>query len=101
MSVANKLTYLNTTKSNLKDMINSTNAGIDNNTTFRNYVSKLYYGYIKVLKDRSILWDGIPKATSTGTITDAVDFVTIKQRETISMQLQKSICQIKGKLTGT
>ena len=33
--------------------------------------------------------------------TDAVDFVAIKQNETISMQLQKSICEIKGKLIGT
>ena len=39
--------------------------------------------------------------TDEGTTTDAVDFVTIKQREIISMQLQKSICKIKGKLTGT
>ena len=39
--------------------------------------------------------------TDKGTTTDAVDFVTIKQKETISMQLQKSICKIKGKLIGT
>ena len=39
--------------------------------------------------------------TDEGTTTDAVDFVTIKQKEIISMQLQKSICKIKGKLTGT
>ena len=39
--------------------------------------------------------------TDEGTTTDAVDFVTIKQKETISMQLQKSICKIKGKLIGT
>ena len=36
-----------------------------------------------------------------GIISGAVDFITIKQRETISMQLQISICKIKGKLTGT
>ena len=36
-----------------------------------------------------------------GTTTDAVDFVAIKQKEIISMQLQKSICKIKGKLIGT
>ena len=36
-----------------------------------------------------------------GIITGAVDFVTVKQKEIISMQLQKSICKIKGKLTGT
>ena len=34
-------------------------------------------------------------------ITGEVDFITIKQREIISMQLQKSICKIKGKITGT
>ena len=39
--------------------------------------------------------------TDEGTTTDTVDFVTIKQKETISMQLQKSICKIKGKLIGT
>ena len=39
--------------------------------------------------------------TVEGTTTGAVDSLAIKQRETISMQLQKSICQIKGKLIGT
>jgi WD40 repeat protein len=39
--------------------------------------------------------------TDKGATTCAVDFVTIKQREIISMQLQKSICKIKGKLPGT
>ena len=39
--------------------------------------------------------------TDEGTTIGAVDFVTIKQREIISMQLQKSICKIKGKLVGT
>ena len=33
--------------------------------------------------------------------TDAVNFITIKKREIISMQLQKSICKIKGILPGT
>ena len=39
--------------------------------------------------------------TDEGTTTGAVDSLAIKQKKTISMQLQKSICQIKGKLTGT
>ena len=39
--------------------------------------------------------------TDEGTTTDAVDSLAIKQKEIISMQLQKSICKIKGKLTGT
>ena len=34
--------------------------------------------------------------TDKGTTTDAVDFVAIKQKEIISIQLQKSICKIKG-----
>ena len=41
------------------------------------------------------------KRTDEGTTTGAVDFVAIKQKEIISMQLQKSICKIKGKLIGT
>ena len=36
-----------------------------------------------------------------GIITDSVDSLAIKQKEIISMQLQKSICKIKGKLIGT
>ena len=39
--------------------------------------------------------------TVEGTTTGAVDSLAIKQREIISMQLQKSICKIKGKLIGT
>ena len=39
--------------------------------------------------------------TVEGTTTGAVDSLAIKQKETISMQLQKSICKIKGKLIGT
>ena len=34
-------------------------------------------------------------------IIGSVDFVTIKQTETILMQMKKSICKIKGKLIGT
>ena len=39
--------------------------------------------------------------TDEGIIIDSVDFVTIKQTETILMQMKKSICKIKGKLIGT
>ena len=34
-------------------------------------------------------------------IPDALDFITRKQTETISIQMEKSICMIKGKSTGT
>ena len=36
-----------------------------------------------------------------GTIIGAVDYLTIKQMEHITLQMQKSICKIQGKLTGT
>ena len=34
-------------------------------------------------------------------ISNAFDYITIKQTETILMQMKKSICMVKGKLTGT
>ena len=36
-----------------------------------------------------------------GTIIGAVDYLTIKQMEHITLQMEKSICKIEGKLTGT
>ena len=39
--------------------------------------------------------------TDEGIIIDSVDFVTIKQTETILIQMKKSICKIFGKLIGT
>ena len=36
-----------------------------------------------------------------GIIDGAVDYVTIKQTQTILMQMKECICKIKGKLKGT
>ena len=36
-----------------------------------------------------------------GIIEGAVDYVTIRQTQTILMQMKESICKIKGKLKGT
>ena len=36
-----------------------------------------------------------------GIIKGAVDYVTVKQTQKILMQMEKSICKIKGKLKGT
>ena len=36
-----------------------------------------------------------------GIIKGAVDYITVKQTQKILMQMEKSICKIKGKLTGT
>lgn len=72
-TISEKLTYLNDTKIALKNTINLTNADITNQTTFRDYSTKLYDGYINILKNRNILLDNMPKSTSTGYITDAAD----------------------------
>ena len=71
--ISTKLTYLNTTKGKIKDVINMTGANITSDTTFRNYATKLYDGYVSVLKDKNTLLDNMPKDTSTGAITDAAD----------------------------
>ena len=55
-TVAEKLTYLNGTKSSLKTAINNLGGDIDNNTTFRNYAN--------VLND---IYDNLPKVSDTGT----------------------------------
>ena len=34
-------------------------------------------------------------------ISNVFDYITIKQTETILMQMKKSICMVKVKLTGT
>ena len=75
-TVSDKLTYLNGTKQLLKTVINYADAGIDNNTTFRNYAVKLYDAYVEILKDKYVLLDEIPKGTATGTtinVTNAED----------------------------
>lgn len=65
-TTAEKLTYLNGTKTLLKDTINYTGAGITNET-FRQYPEKLYNEYCNILKDDSALFNGMPKVTGTGT----------------------------------
>lgn len=67
-TTADKLTYLNTTKGKLKDTINYTGAGIDGDTTFRNYPKKLYESYIDILTSGTdTLYNNIPKVSGTGT----------------------------------
>lgn len=67
-TTADKLSYLAETKSKLKDTINYTGAGIDANTTFRNYDKKLYDGLLNSLADSSTLYSNLPKVgVQTGT----------------------------------
>ena len=55
-TVAEKLTYLNGTKSSLKTAINNLGGDIDNNTTFRNYATEL-----------NDIYSNLPKVSDTGT----------------------------------
>lgn len=68
-TTSDKLTYLNTTKSNLKDMINyglDNNNKIDSNTTFRNYVSSTFKAFIESLNNPNTLWGNLPKVNGEG-----------------------------------
>ena len=66
MSTANKLTYLNTTKTKIKDAINLTGANITNDT-FRSYEAKLKSGLVDIINNGTdTLYNNFPKATATG-----------------------------------
>lgn len=67
MSTSDKLTYLNTTKSKIKQAINLAGASLTNEP-FRQYSSKLYDRYLDILKNgTSALYSAMPKVTGTGT----------------------------------
>ncbi len=66
MSTSDKLTYLNTTKTKIKDAINLTGADITNDT-FRQYSTKLYDSYLDIIKNGTgALYDNMPKVTGSG-----------------------------------
>ena len=65
-TTSQKLTYLNDTKQGLKTVINYTGANIINTTTFREYVEKLYSGYIDTLNNPKTLFNNMPHITGTG-----------------------------------
>ena len=66
-TTAQKLTYLNETKSQLKNTINYGGASITNDT-FRQYPRKLYTQYLDILKNPDTLFNGMPKVPEqTGT----------------------------------
>ena len=67
-TTSQKLTYLNTTKSKIKDSINLTGANITNNDTFRSYADKLKDSLLDVLNNGiDVIWNNFPKTTGTGT----------------------------------
>lgn len=67
-TTAQKLEYLGTTKSQLKDMINY---GLDENkitssTTFREYVSSIFNAFLEALRTPDTLFTNLPKKSGTG-----------------------------------
>lgn len=82
MSTSSKLTYLNTTKSNLKDVINISNVNITSDTTFRDYVEKVYDGFINIAKNKFTFLDNATKGISTGNITDSAGFPIYEDKMT-------------------
>lgn len=68
-TTAQKLEYLGTTKSQLKDMINyglDDNNKITNSTTFRNYVSSIFNAFLEALRTPDTLFTNLPKITGSG-----------------------------------
>ena len=58
---------------NIRNVINMTDADITNQTPFADYPQDLYNGYINVLKDKYTLIDNMNKGTTTGETTDSVN----------------------------
>ena len=69
-TTAQKLEYLGTTKSQLKDMINyglPTDEQITSSTTFRNYVKSIFKAFLESLNNPDTLFTNLPKKNGTGT----------------------------------
>lgn len=67
MSIADKLTYLQTTKQLLKTEINKINNVLDDNSTFRSYPQELFNGYLDVLNNGTdTLWSNLEKVSASG-----------------------------------
>jgi hypothetical protein len=66
-TIAEKLSYLNTTKEKIRDSINLTGANIGTNDTFRSYASKLKKGYIDIINNGiDNLYNNFPKVSGIG-----------------------------------
>lgn len=67
-TTSEKLTYLNETKSKIKDNINLTGAGLTNQTPFRQYAIGLKTALLNILNNGiDTLYNNFPQTTGTGT----------------------------------
>lgn len=67
----------------IRNVINMTDANITSQTPFSDYPQALYDGYIDIIKNGTTdLYDNLTKGTSTGTITDTVDLPIYEMKMT-------------------
>ena len=99
-TISDKLTYLNTTKSQLKDMINN---GLDDNnkitssTTFRNYVTSIFNAFLEALRTPDTLFTNLPKKSGTGANITLNDTANAPMRITLgSRALEQKTNLFKG-----
>ena len=86
-TISDKLTYLNTTKSQLKDMINyglPTDEQITSSTTFRNYVSSIFNAFLEALRTPDTLFTNLPKKSGTGAVITLNDTANAPMRISLS-----------------
>ena len=86
-TTAQKLEYLGTTKSQLKDMINyglPTENQITNETTFRNYVKSIFEAFLESLRDSTTLYTNLPKISGNGTQITLNDTANAPMRITLN-----------------
>ena len=60
-TIADKLTLLNTSKINFKEMLQYANSNITDETTFRDYVKGVFDAYINILNNPDDLFNALPK----------------------------------------
>ena len=66
-TTAQKLTYLGTTKTKIKDAINQAGSYIDSDDTFRSYADNISKMIVDTINNPQTTWNNFPKKTATGT----------------------------------
>lgn len=64
-TISDKLTYLATTKSKIKTMLQYANSNVTDLTTFRAYFNELFQAYLNIMLNPDNLFNILPKITTT------------------------------------
>ena len=87
-TVSDKLTYLNGTKQNLKEVINATGGNLTNESTFRSYANVLNQKLLGAINGEVDLYDEYPKVIGEGT-----DFILNTEKGKINTILKGNSSQ--------